>query len=168
MAGFNLRNTWTKRVLGMTFGYLFGAAVLADEAPVLMVTNAYATPTFPMAKMGAGYFTLHNTGQEDVEIVAVAIDSDIANKVELHETFLQADMAKMRQLPMPFSIAAGQTVEFAPRGKHLMLMGLQTPLEVDMEFSLTLDFASGDRQPIIFKVQKQAKKDGEGGHHRHH
>lgn len=145
----------------------------AYSSVVLEVENAYATPTFALAKMGAGYFTLHNSTDEEVAITAISLSENVANRIEMHETFVEGDMAKMRQLKLPFKMNPGETVEFKPKGKHLMLMGLKKPLESGMTFSVTLELSSGDRlssgvaQEIEITVRDSQEKESEHHHHHH-
>jgi len=137
-----------------------------DEAS-LEVKKAWASPTFAMAKMGAGYMTLKNCSGKAVKVSSITVPASIAKKVELHETYIDGDMAKMRELNMPFTIEKGASVEFVPRGKHLMLIGLQSPLEVDMEFDVTLNFVDGGSQSFVMTVMESKKQD-KSMHHHHH
>jgi copper(I)-binding protein len=146
------------------------ASVYAADTVPLKVEDVWAKPTFAMAKMGAGYFTLTNTTKNAVSISGLSLSEGIANKVELHETYLESDMAKMRRLEMPYVIASGATIEFVPRGKHLMIMGLVKPLEAGEHFDLTLEFTSGDSQTIRIPIKEDADttEDEDHSHHHHH
>lgn len=136
----------------------------------LQVEAAYATPTFALAKMGAGYFTLKNVSNKDVAITELSIAETVARTAEMHETYLDGDMAKMRRLTMPYVIKAGATVEFVPQGKHLMLIGLEKPLKTGNSFDLTLTFESGENQVVTIPVleKEQGEKGEVKGHHHHH
>ena len=74
----------------------------------------------------------------------------------------------MRQLPMPFTIKAGETVEFVPQGKHLMIMGLNKPLKLGESFELSLTFVSGETQTISIPVQDNPGAQQTNSHHHHH
>ena len=162
-----IKKALTLMVIGAVF---MSQNVLANTA-LLNVENAYATPTFALAKMGAGYFSLRNDSGQDVTIVGLSLSEDVANKAELHETYMQNEMAKMRRLTMPMRIARGESVDFKPRGKHLMIMGLKQPLVKGNSFELTLEFASGKSQTFNIPV-KEANDVGpdvkDTGHLHHH
>lgn len=153
--------------------FLVGGNAIADEhhhqhhqKRVLQVENAFATPTFALAKMGAGYFTVKNGSDEDVAITELSVEQDVARLVELHETWFDGEVAKMRRLEMPYVVKAGESVEFVPQGKHLMLIGLNKPLQKGNSFKLTLRFDSGEEQ--VFDIPVKEKQDAGAQHHHHH
>lgn len=155
----------------MSISAVFLSQSLLANTELLNVENAYAKPTFALAKMGAGYFSLHNASEQDVTIVGLSLSDEVANKAELHETYMQNEMAKMRRLDMPMIIAKGESVNFVPRGKHLMIMGLKHPLVTGNSFDLTLEFASGKSQTFTIRVKEaddfNAKKNDTEHHHHH-
>ena len=59
----------------------------------------------------------------------------------------------MRQMSDGVVVPARSTVTFAPQGLHIMLMGLQTPLVVGENFTITLDFATAGKREVEVKVQ---------------
>ncbi|WP_376789032.1 copper chaperone PCu(A)C [Thermoflexus sp.] len=99
----------------------------------------------------AVYFVVVNDGdQPDALIGAV---SDVAEKVELHETRMEGDVAKMQPVPR-VEIPARGRVEFKPRGLHVMLIGLKRELQVGDTFTLTLRFEKSGEIPITVTVRE--------------
>jgi hypothetical protein len=65
----------------------------------------------------------------------------VAERVELHSMQMQGDVMRMRQVDA-IELPAGATVELAPGGLHLMLMGLKSPLK------------AGERLPLVLRFEK--------------
>jgi copper(I)-binding protein len=100
----------------------------------------------------AVYFVIRNEGDQPDALIEAA--TDVAEKVELHETRMQGDMAMMRAVPR-VEIPARQQVEFRPRGLHVMLIGLRRDLKVGDTFTLTLRFEkSGEKQVTVTVKEK--------------
>lgn len=62
----------------------------------------------------------------------------------------------MQEVAGGLPLSAGETVDFAPGGYHVMLLGLAAPLEVGDEFELTLDFQDNDDVIITVPVEETA------------
>jgi copper(I)-binding protein len=125
---------------------LFAAEpALAGE---LAVTNAWSRTTPPGVTVGVAYFTLkNNTGKSDR---LLKISSPVASKVQVHRTEILDGIARMREVAV-LHVDAGQTLEFAPNGMHLMLMGLKKPLVEGKKFELELQFeVAGPRKVRVF------------------
>ncbi len=86
----------------------------------------------PGMRMSAGYFTLTNNTNRPIRITHVS--SPQYGAVEMHETVIENDVARMREIPF-IEIPARGSMTFERGGKHLMLM---RPLEDGDE--VTLDF----------------------------
>jgi len=81
------------------------------------------------------------------------ISSPIASKVQVHRTEIQDGMARMREVAV-LHVDANQTVEFAPNGMHVMLMGLKKPLVEGQKFELELLFEVAGPRKIQVAVRK--------------
>ncbi len=79
----------------------------------------------------------------------------VAERVELHQTEITDDVARMRPLE-GIELPSGSTLEIAPVGYHLMLVELQQDLQAGDTFPLTLKFASGQQLEIEVQVQMNA------------
>jgi len=117
------------------------------------VENAWARATFALAKTGAVYLSIDNQSKSDLKLLSVSVDSAVASEAQLHETLMQEEMMMMREAQNGFEIPAGTSLEFSPGGKHIMLMGLEKPLETDEQFILSLIFENNKvvRVPIEVK-----------------
>ena len=90
----------------------------------------------PGGNTGA-YMRIHNATTETDRLVdarAVGV-----RMVELHTHEMDGDMARMRQVP-EIALPAGETVVLAPRGLHVMLMGVESALREGDTLDLTLIF----------------------------
>lgn len=109
-------------------------AACADHGPPLAISNLTITPPVPGRGTSAAYFTLTNAGNAAVTVTRVA--SRQYDRVEMHETTLEDDIARMRQLEQ-LRLEPGASVTFERGGKHLMLMN-----PVGSAETVTLDFYS--------------------------
>jgi copper(I)-binding protein len=126
-------------------------AALPAFAGALTVTNAWSRTTPPGVTVGVVYLTLKNdTGKSDR---LLKISSPIAAKVQVHRTEIQDGMARMREVAV-LHVDANQTVEFAPNGMHVMLMGLKKPLIEGQKFELELLFEVAGPRKVQVVVRK--------------
>ena len=126
-------------------------AALPAFADGLTVTNAWSRTTPPGVTVGVVYFTLKNdTGKSDR---LLKISSPIAAKVQVHRTEIQDGMARMREVAV-LHVDANKTVEFAPNGMHVMLMGLKKPLVEGQKFQLDLLFEVAGPRKVQVVVRK--------------
>ena len=91
-----------------------------DETPVLAASGLRVLAPLPGRSEAVAYVTLSNHGARPVIINEVT--SPAFARVEMHETRIVDDVAQMRPLEN-VTIDAGASVEFAPGGMHLMLIG---------------------------------------------
>lgn len=114
------------------------AATLADPAQArLTVSNAWARATMADVPRSAGYFTITNGGSQPDTLLSAS--SPVSNRVEIHRTIIENDIARMRPVA-ELTIEAGATVKAEPGGLHLMLLELQMPLVAGSPVPLTLTF----------------------------
>ena len=136
----------------------------ANQQTDIMVMNGYARATFPLAKTGAVYFTLHNQSDKDKILTSVTVHEELANEAQIHTTVMEGDVMKMRELADGVTIGAGEMVSFESGGYHIMLLGLNKGLVEGSELKLTLIFEGNDELDITLPV----KKDDAKSHHSHH
>lgn len=116
----------------------------------LVIAHPIAGETAAGAMTGAGYMTITNNGADDM-LMAVTADFP---RVMLHQSVQNGDMASMEHVT-GLAIPAGQTVELAPGGYHIMFMGLEgDPLEVGEVIPATLMFENAGVIDVDFKVEK--------------
>lgn len=128
------------------------------------ISNVYARATFPMAATGAVYLSLMNHHNEAVTLVAIDVDSSVAQEAQIHTTVMDGDVMRMREVAEGVKIGPHGTALFAPGGMHVMLMGLTKGLNDGESFELTLTFDNHDPVTITVPV----KKDNQGSTHHHH
>ena len=144
---------------------LLSLAAAAEQHPALELANTWVRALPPTQTNTAAYLSLTNRSAAAVSIVGAS--SDVAKKVEIHTTREIDGYMRMEQL-QGLSVAAGQTVELAPGGTHLMLLGLaRMPVPGDA-VRLCLELASGDDVCTVAEVRKTAPGQGEQDHQHHH
>ncbi len=129
-----------------TTGLLFsGAAMAADIA----VESPYARATAPGQPNSAVFMQIRNQGEATS---LVAASSNAAKVVELHTHTNDQGVMRMRQIDA-IDLPASSQVELAPGGLHIMLIGLEAPLQVGSQIELTLDFADGSSEQLAVPVE---------------
>jgi copper(I)-binding protein len=128
---------------------LFATAGSARAAGKLGIFDAWIRAAPPGATMMAGYATLKNTGDEPLTILTV--QSDAFRMTSLHETVVDKDVSKMRNLHR-LSIAPGNEIQLAPGGKHLMLMQPRRDIVVGEKVEMLFMLADGTRIETYFDV----------------
>ncbi len=144
------------------------------RAGKLRVDHPYALPTTAGIANAAVFFRgIHNRGDKDDLLIGGSTDR--AARIEIHETVMDGDVARMREvdgIPLP----AGDKVSLRHGQRyHVMLLDLKTPLTDGERFDLTLRFAHSGETTVKVWVQQPRQRRGErqdsggdGGHsHRH-
>ena len=154
------------RPLALALFLVAGAAGLAraETAPVA-VEHAWARPTPPHATNAAVYFTVKNTGKTDD--ILTGAETPAAAKAELHESSMEGGIMKMRSL-VEVVVPAGESVAFAPSGKHLMLLGVKAPLTAGQSFTLSLKFKIAGTRTVQVDVADDAPMGDMDSMHMHH
>lgn len=127
-------------------------AVSAHEYKVgdLIVDHPVAKATPATAMTGAGYMSITNTGDTTDSLIAVEADFP---RVMIHDTKVENDVASMFHIEAA-EIAPGETITFAPGGKHIMFMGLDgDPFEAGEVVEATLVFEKAGRIDVNFNVE---------------
>lgn len=127
-------------------------ASVALAQPTVTVTNEWVRATPPGSRMTAGYLTLHNAADHQVTLVSVS--SPHSERVELHRTTLVDDVARMEKMEA-LDIPAGGSVELAPGGLHLMLIGLRGDLREGGDVTLHLVFDDGWEVEVEAQVRRR-------------
>lgn len=143
------------------------SGVEAEPAPPVQVMGAWARPAVAMlgggghsshdahgaAGMGATsavYMTLVNAGDQPLALVGVR--TAVARAVELHETRVEGQIARMRPVQR-IEIPARGRVELRPGGLHVMLLGLQRDLNLGDRFPVTLTFEGAGEVSVEVEVR---------------
>ncbi|RJG07367.1 copper chaperone PCu(A)C [Noviherbaspirillum cavernae] len=115
------------------------ASILAAIAPIafadITINEPWARATVPGQPVGAVYMKISSPAA----VSLVDVQTDVAKDVQVHTMKMENGVMKMRdhgQLEVP----AGQTVELAPGGVHLMLLGLKKPLVAGEPVTVKMTF----------------------------
>lgn len=129
---------------------------LSNEAPSelqeynLEVTDAYAYESTPVSKNGVVFLKIYNASDTSRKLIAV--EADVSVHAELHTHIMDGDVMMMREVE-GYDIPAGEEIILQPKGHHIMLMGLNAPLQAGDAFPLTLIFEDGGRFDIMVTVK---------------
>ncbi|MFY0480702.1 copper chaperone PCu(A)C [Achromobacter marplatensis] len=129
----------------------FGPAALAQDA-VLKVDDAWVRATVPSQHATGAFMRLTSS----VPGRLVAVESDAAKHVEVHEMAMQDNVMKMRQVP-GIDLPAGQPVELKPGGYHVMLIDLAKQIQPGDRIALTLVVEDARQQQRRVPVQAEAR-----------
>ncbi len=113
-----------------------------------------------VTKTGAAYLTVRNNGDQDDRLIGVT--SAVAGKAELHRSEMKDGVMKMLPVEEVVVPAHGEAT-LAPGGLHVMLMGLNGPLEEGKSFALTLEFEHAGTVEVMATIEDIAY----GGGHSH-
>ena len=102
----------------------------------LSASDVVVTQSVPGMPMSAGYFKLTNNSGQAISISHVT--SPQFASVQMHETIIKDEVARMVPLEM-LNLQPGETVNFEPGGKHLMLMRPADDID-----SVTLEFFAAE------------------------
>ncbi|WP_367363912.1 copper chaperone PCu(A)C [Candidatus Tisiphia endosymbiont of Nedyus quadrimaculatus] len=115
----------------------------------IKILNAWARDS--ATNNSAIYFEIFNDSDLDYNLVNVS--SDIANKVELHKSFVDekgvSRMVKLDKLVIP----AKSSAILQPGGMHIMLLDIKTILKVGDHFDLSLYFDNGLQKVVQVEVK---------------
>lgn len=142
-----------------------GAVALASVLPAfaeITIEDAYARSASPMAKSGAAFMMIKNSGEADR---LVAASSDAAARTELH-THLEGENGVMRMVHVEegFELPADGMIAMQRGGKHVMLMGLNAPMEQGAMVTVTLTFEKAGDVVVEVPVDLERQDHGAMNH----
>lgn len=123
---------------------------IALASPRIVVEEGWVRVVPPVSKMSAAFMVIRNEGDESDYLVGAR--SEVAKVVEIHRTFMEDGVMKMRKLervPVP----AGGSVELKPGGIHVMLIGLKKTLKSGQTVEITLIFKKSGEVSIEVPVR---------------
>jgi copper(I)-binding protein len=140
---------FAKTAASLLFAALLSGVALAENAVTVSDASVRLVP--PVAENTGIFMTLRNGSDKDIKLVGAA--SDAAKKVELHTVIEEGGMKKMRPVPFIAIKAKGETV-LKPGDYHVMLLGLNKPLQEGEEVAFSLRFDDGSEQSLKAPVRK--------------
>lgn len=129
----------------------------------LTIGHPHTFATAESARAAAGYLTITNAGDEPDRLVGIRTDLP---RAEVHATQMQDGVARMVPVDA-VEIPPGETVTLEPGGLHVMLMGLQGPLEEGGALPLTLVFERSGDIEVSLSVEPRRGGHASGDHDGH-
>lgn len=133
------RTLWILALLYLPFA-VAAAAPAAQACSALQVDQAWLR-VVPGAPVSAGYFTMANTG--DAAVTLLAVSSPQFGRAHMHESLVDADGMATMQPVDAVTIEPDATVAFAPGSYHVMLFQPQTQLAAGDAVTLQLQLQCG-------------------------
>ena len=97
------------------------------------------------------YFTIENSGEEADTLYKV--ESDVSNRVEIHETYQSGEMMGMRKIDM-IVIEPNSSFELKPGSHHIMVMKLISDIPIGDEVEFILHFKRAGEINITAEARK--------------
>lgn len=142
--------------------YFFQIPIVIASSELITVTNAWVRAMPPSFKHTAAYLTINNGSSEKIKLIGVTTDA--AATGELHTMDLANGQMKMKQIDH-IVVQKNDSIDLKPGGKHIMLIGLNRPLNEGDKVSLTLIFDKDVKKDFLAEVKKSGKENKESMHH---
>ena len=126
--------------------------------PKIAAADGWAREVAPGQSSAAAYVTVSNSGDGADRLIGAR--SPASSGAELHSSSSADGIARMRRIDGGVEVAARSTVEFRPRGNHIMLTGLKQPLRAGDTAELTLTFERSGARTIPLRILPAAATDG--------
>jgi len=110
----------------------------------ITVQDAWIRGIPPSATTTAAFMTIHNAGSDDA--ILKSADCEVAENVQIHTMEQVGEIMKMKEVSELRIPANGQAI-LAPKGYHIMLIGLVRPIKEGESIPLSLNFA--DRPTVV-------------------
>ncbi|HZW04877.1 MAG TPA: copper chaperone PCu(A)C [Anaerolineaceae bacterium] len=135
------------------------SAVQAGTGASVKAEGVWARPSRAsgnemMGTVAGAFMVLKNDGSQADRLISAS--SDVAKVVEIHETVMEGEVAKMQKLSDGLEIPAGGSVELKPGSYHVMLINLQQDLVVGDKFALELQFEKSGAVSVEVEVKEAA------------
>jgi copper(I)-binding protein len=140
-----------KNILAITLSLCLLTACV-EKKDTMMVHEPQSFETAKGMKVGAALMVLHNTANNDDELIKVTSTS--IPRVEMHNMIDDNGIMRMREVKS-IPIKAGDHVALTPQGYHIMLMDLTKPLVAGETINLTLYFKNS--KPITTNIPVESR-----------
>jgi copper(I)-binding protein len=154
----------SRAALGVLLAALACVRTAAAAEPSIQIVDAWARATPPGVENGAVYCKILNRGGADK---LVGARSSAARGAEVHASVSANGVVEMRRIDA-LPIGAGASVELAPGGTHVMLVGLAAPLAAGAKVELTLVFAGAGEIAVEVPVVDARAPPAAQHEHEHH
>jgi len=142
-----------KRLLALALAGILSVPALAQVGSSVSVSAPWIRATVPQAKVAGAFMQLKSARPAKL----VEVKSPVAGRVELHQMAMEGQTMRMRAVEA-IDLPAGQTVNLASGGYHVMLFDLKQQLKEGEQVPLTLvvQDAAGKRENIALSVPVKA------------
>lgn len=147
----------------LTVIWLLFWSTCAPAVETLEIRDAWIREAPPGVSPLAGYMEIRNTGEKTVTLESIS--SPAFERIELHQTSIENDRARMERKEN-LTVAAGQTLVLQPGGCHIMLFKPARRLQAGDTVTLTLGFK--DRRSLTFEAGVRRGINNDASHHQHH
>ncbi|MDX1352326.1 MAG: copper chaperone PCu(A)C [Thiomicrorhabdus sp.] len=127
---------------------LSGQVFAASVADSIEVSDPYVRMVPPTAPATAAFMEIKNTGDKDHALVSAK--AYINKTTELHNHIHDNGVMRMRQV-QKIDLPAGQSTALKPGGFHIMLIGLNAPVQKDQVIKIDLTFDDGSTKTVEAK-----------------
>ncbi len=137
------------RLLALALASLVSLPALAQVSSIVNVSDPWIRATVPQAKVAGAFMRLKSARPAKL----VEVKSPVAGRVELHQMAMEGQTMRMRAVES-VDLPAGQTVNLAAGGYHVMLFDLKQQLKEGEQVPLTLvvQDAAGKRENVALSV----------------
>ena len=118
--------------------------------PDVEISRTWARATAPGQETGGVFLVIRNRGGLDDRLLGGS--SPAAQSVEIHAMTMDGSVMRMRRQDS-VDIPAGGSVELAPGGTHVMLVGLKAPLNLGKTVPVSLEFEKAGRKTVQVRVR---------------
>lgn len=139
-----------QRIAGIAGLLLLSCGATDERAPDIAIGHGWTREMAPGQSAAAVYLTVTNQGDGDDRLAGAEVPGAAA--ASLHSSSSAGGVARMRALEDGLEIPAHSSVELKPGGTHIMLTGLQQPLEAGQTVDLNLGFARSGPRPVVIRV----------------
>lgn len=140
------------RILAFAAALMLAVPAFAHETVQgdIQIIHPHIPQPAASAKAAGGFMAIVNTGTEADRLIAA--ESDIAMKVEVHESKVDANGVGTMEHVDFIEIPAGETVNLQHGGYHVMFMGLKGTLTEGEMHKGVLVFERAGRVEIEFQI----------------
>jgi copper(I)-binding protein len=126
------------------------ALLIVEPGSEIIIKDQWLRPS--AKKMATAlYFTIENKSDEPDTLYSV--ESDISDKIEIHETYSSGDLMGMREIG-EIIIEAEDEVILEPGGMHIMVMKLKRNINIGDEIDFILYFRNEGEIAITAEAKK--------------
>lgn len=138
-----------RHLIALALASLVSLPALAQVGASVKVGDPWIRATVPQAKVAGAFMQLTSARPATL----VAVQSPVAGRAELHQMAMEGQTMRMRAVDS-IALPAGQTVNLAAGGYHIMLFDLKRQLKAGEQVPLTLTVqdADGKRENLALSV----------------